>query len=233
VIDVHWVILGAALSLAGSAAYIRDTLRGTTHPNRVTWLLWGVAPMIAFAAELREGVGLQSLMTFMIGFGPLLVLGASFLNRNAVWHISRLDWVCGALSVAGTVVWLATRQGLVAITASIAADGLAAVPTVVKSWRAPHTETSYAFLGGLANASITLLTITRWTAAESAFPIYIACMDAMELTLVAGRLGPRFRGDRPVDPEREASAAEAPPAGDGAGAGDGTPVATGTVGPPP
>ena len=40
-INVHFVIVGAVLGLTGAAFYIRDTLRGITHPNRVSWLLWG------------------------------------------------------------------------------------------------------------------------------------------------------------------------------------------------
>lgn len=197
-IDVHFVILGAALGLLGSAFYIRDTLRGITHPNRVTWLLWGAAPLLAFAVEVHSGVGLRSLMTFVVGFAPLLVVGASFLNRNAVWRITRLDIVCGSLSVAGTVAWLLTQQGLVAIAAAIAADALAGVPTLVKSWKAPETESVSAYVGALANAGITLLTVTTATVAILAFPIYIAVVASVEVALVGGRLGPRFRQRRGV-----------------------------------
>ena len=192
-LDVHFVILGAACSLAGVAFYVRDTLRGRTQPNRVTWLLWGAAPLVAFAAELGEGVGLRSLMTFSVGFGPLLVLGASFVNPKSVWRIGRLDWACGGLSVVGTVTWLATRQGLVAIAAAIAADALAGLPTLIKSWRAPETESAGAYLGGLANAVLTLLTVTAWTAAVAAFPLYIAVIASIELAFVGGRIGPRLR----------------------------------------
>jgi hypothetical protein len=61
-----------------TAVYLRDTLRGTTKPNRVTWLLWAVAPLLAAAVELSEGVGLRALPTFMVGFMPLLV----FVGRS-------------------------------------------------------------------------------------------------------------------------------------------------------
>ena len=192
-INVHFVILGAACSLVGQAFYVRDTVRGTTSPNRVTWLLWGVAPMLAFAVEVQQGVGLRSLMAFSVGFGPLVVVVASFLNPRAVWRIGRLDWACGALSVAGTVTWLATRQGMVAIVAAIAADALAGVPTLIKSWRAPETESSGAYVGSLANAVLTLLTVTTVTTAVVAFPLYIAIITSVEVALVAGRLGPRWR----------------------------------------
>jgi hypothetical protein len=199
VINVHFVILGAVVGLCGSALYIRDTVRGLTHPNRVSWFLWGAAPMLAFAVEVRSGVGLRSLMTFTVGLGPLLVVAASFLNRNAVWRVTRLDVACGALSVAGTVVWLVSRQGLVALAASIAADALAGVPTLVKSWRAPQTESASAYLGALANSTITLLTVTTATAAIVAFPAYITLIAGVEVVLVAGRLGPRVRHLRQAD----------------------------------
>jgi len=56
VLDVHFVILGAAIGSAGAALYLRDTLRGVTQPNRVTWLLWAAAPLLAFAVEVQAGV---------------------------------------------------------------------------------------------------------------------------------------------------------------------------------
>jgi hypothetical protein len=193
VLDVHFVILGAACGLAGQGWYVRDTLRGTTQPNRVTWTLWGAAPMLAFAVEVHDRVGLRSLMTFTVGVGPLVVVAASLLRHRGGWRAGPLEWVCGGLSVAGTAIWLGTRQGLVAIAASIAADALAAVPTVVKSWRAPETESVSAFLGSALNALLTLLTVTTVSAAVVAFPAYIGVVASTQVLLVGGRLGPRLR----------------------------------------
>jgi hypothetical protein len=209
-LDVHFVILGAAIGSAGAALYLRDTLRGVTQPNRVTWLLWAVAPLLAFAVEVGAGVGLRSLMTFVVGFAPLLIFVASFRNPASVWQIGRLDYVCGALSVAGLVAWLVTRHGTVALAASIGADALAAVPTLQKSWRWPETETAAAYVGAAANAAITLLTVKRVTTAVVAFPIYILTVASVEAALVAGRVGPRLRSwrsragpsGRPIRPGR-------------------------------
>ena len=146
-INVHFVYLGAALGAVGSLVYVRDTLRGTTQPNRVTWLLWAFAPLLAFAVELHSGVGLRTLTTFIVGFMPLLVFIASFHNAAAVWKIRRVDYLCGAMSLAGTAAWLATRNDVVAIIAAIAADFLAGIPTMVKSWSNPETETVMSYIG--------------------------------------------------------------------------------------
>jgi hypothetical protein len=193
VINVHFVYLGAAIGVLGSSAYLRDTIRGTTQPNRVTWLLWALAPLLASAVELNSGVGLRTLTTFTIGFMPLLIFFASFHNPASVWKIGRLDYVCGALSVAGTLGWLVTRNGVVAIAAAIAADFLAGVPTLVKSWTHPESESVAAYLGAFCNSSILLLTVTDWTTAEVAFPIFIVCMSSIEVFLVGARPGPRHR----------------------------------------
>jgi hypothetical protein len=205
VISVNFVYLGSALGVLGGVFYLRDTLRGTTQPNRVTWLLWAVAPLLAAAVELHSGVGVRTLTTFVVGFMPLLVFIASFHNPAAQWRIGMLDYVCGALSVAGTVGWLVTRSGMFALVASIAADGLAALPTLLKSWTHPETESVSSYLGALANTTILLLTVQHWTSAEVAFPIYIVAISSVETALVGLKIGPRVRQARLVDPVEPSS----------------------------
>ncbi len=192
-INVHFVYLGAALGSIGSLIYVRDTLRGTTQPNRVTWLLWAFAPLLAFAVEIHAGVGLRALTTFVIGFMPLLVFIASFHNAAAVWKIRRVDYVCGAMSLAGTAAWLATRNGVVAIAAAIAADLLAGIPTMIKSWLHPDSESVMSYVGAVLNAGILLLTIHHWTTEVAAFPLFIFLSASVEVLLVGVRLGPRLR----------------------------------------
>ncbi|HXP32875.1 MAG TPA: hypothetical protein VN820_02615 [Acidimicrobiales bacterium] len=192
-LNVNFVFLGVAIAAVGQLLYVRDTIQGRTQPNRVTWLLWAIAPLLAFAVEVNDGVGLRSLATFMFGFGPLLVFGASFVNPKSVWKLGPLDYTCGAVSLGGTIGWLVTRQGLVALAAALLADALAGVPTLVKSWRRPESESASVYVGAFASAAITLLTVTRVTAAEVAFPLYIVIIALVEVALVAGRLGPRWR----------------------------------------
>ncbi len=191
-ISVDWIFLGVAVGALGTAVYLRDTLRGTTKPNRVTWLLWAVAPLLAAAVELSDGVGLRVLPTFMVGFMPLLVFAASFRSQGAVWRVRRLDYACGLMSVVGTAVWLATRNGVLAICAAIAADFLAGVPTLMKSWSHPQTETVHTYVGAVVSMGILLLTIQRWTFEVAAFPAFILCVASVECVLVGLEPGPRL-----------------------------------------
>jgi hypothetical protein len=195
-INVHFVYLGAALGAVGSLVYVWDTLRGTTQPNRVTWLLWAFAPLLAFAVELHSGIGLRALTTFIIGFMPLLVFIASFHNKAAIWKIRRIDYACGAMSLVGTAVWLATQNGVVAIVAAIAADFTAGIPTMIKSWSNPESETLLSYVGAALNSGILLLTVDHWTTEVAAFPLFILCVASVQVVLVGFKPGPRVRAAR-------------------------------------
>lgn len=182
-----FVILGALIGLLGALRYVSDTLRGVTVPHRVTWFLWAAAPLLAYAVEVSNHVGISSLMALEIGVGPILVFLASFVNPKAVWTVDRFDYLCGGLSVGGTALWLATSQGWVGITASIVADFLASVPTFRKAWRHPGSETAGTFVLSAVNSGLTLLTITRWTVDVAAFPAYIFAFNVGFVSLLAGR----------------------------------------------
>jgi hypothetical protein len=146
--------------------------------------------MITFAAQIDQGVGLQSIFTFSGGFGPLLVLIASFVNPNAYWRLTSFDLVCGLMSLAAIVLWAITGKGLVALVLSVVADFFAAVPTIKKSYQVPASESGYPFLLGVGAALITVLTIKEWTLADSAFGVYVFVADGLIAALV---LFPRAR----------------------------------------
>jgi hypothetical protein len=185
----NFVILGALLGSIGTIAYIVDTIKGKVKPNRVSFLLWSITPFIAFAAMMKQGVGISSLMTFSTGFLPLLVFIASFINKKAEWKITRFDLVCGLLSLIGLTLWLITKVGNIAILFSILADGLAAVPTIRKAYYYPETEIAWPWLATSIGIIFTLLTLKSWTFADYGFILYIFIADTLIWILVQFKIG--------------------------------------------
>jgi hypothetical protein len=190
-LNQNFVIVGTLIGAAGALAYLWDTIQGKVKPNRVSFLLWSIAPMIAFSAQIQQGVGLESLMTFSTGFLPLLTFIASFTNKHAEWKSTRFDIACGFLSVVGLILWLITKVGNVAIFFSIVADGLAALPTLAKAYKHPETEIAWPWLATSVGVTLTLLTLKEWTFANSGFIIYIFIVDLMIFICVQFKLGRR------------------------------------------
>ena len=178
--------------MSGVVFYVRDTWRGATAPNRVTWTLWGVEPLLAFAVQRQEHVGWASLMTLVLGLSPIAVLVASFHDPKSVWRIGRFDVVCAVISVVGLVVWVTSHKPTLALVAFVSADAVAALPTLKKSFTHPESESRWNYLSVALFAIITLLTLRQFTTATALFPLSILVMNALIWGLVLSKVGPRI-----------------------------------------
>lgn len=185
----YLVILGALVSLSGCLSYALQTIKGKTKPNRVSWLLWSIAPLIATAAGLASGVTWAVLPVFISGFGPLLVFLSSCANTSAYWKLKRFDYLCGIFSLLALLLWFITKNPNVAIVFAILSDAAAAIPTLKKAWWHANTETYAPFLGGFFSAATGFFAIQHWIFAALAFPIYLLFINVALITSI-------WRGNR-------------------------------------
>lgn len=183
----HWlVILSVALSLSGAVVYIRDMFRGKSKPNLVTWGLWAFAPLIATGAALAASADhWTTVRIFMSGFGPLLVFVAAFIAKQSYWKLTGFDYACGAFSLVALGCWLGANSPVLAILLAATADLLATLPTMVKAWKYPETETLYTYFIGLFTAAIIIPAITVWNIENSAFQIYLLTANFLLFVIVA------------------------------------------------
>ena len=187
-IDEKFVILALLLNTFGDLKYVIATLRGHVRPNKVTWLFWAIAPLVAFSAEISEGVGWASVMTLSVGLNPLLVFAASFFNKKAEWKITKFDIICGFLSLVGIALWGITKDANLAIFFAILADLFAGIPTMTKAWYYPETENPSPFIYACFASVITLLTIKQWDFAHYGFPVFILFICSTFVLLIQFRI---------------------------------------------
>ncbi|HNV96934.1 MAG TPA: hypothetical protein PKL13_01290 [bacterium] len=173
----YLVFVGAFVGLIFTIPYIKETIKGNTKPNRVSWLLWSIAPTIGTVASISNGVGWSALPVFMSGFIPFLVFIVSFINKNSYWKLEKFDYLCGLFSVLALIFWAITKQPIIAIVFAILSDFSAAIPTLKKSWKYPETETVSAYVGGLFSAFTGFTAVKFWNFLEIAFLIYLVIMN--------------------------------------------------------
>lgn len=143
--------------------------------------------MIAFFAALSEGVGKQALLSFIVGFNPLMIFLASFVNKKAYWKLEKFDYYCGSFAILAIVVWALSGSGVLAIVFSIIADFSAGLPILKKAYTHPLSESYVVFLFGLVNSALVLLTIINWNFATFAFPLYIFIFNLLIVSIIIWR----------------------------------------------
>ncbi len=181
------VLIAALATLVAAIAYIQSMFKGQTRPNRVTWLMWTIAPFTAAFAAFSSGATWTAVPVFMSGLSPFLILLASFLNKKAYWKLSAFDYACGALSSLALVLWYITENPNVAIVFAIFSDALAAAPTLRKAWRNPESEFSWPFLVGVFSPMTSFLVTQAWAISDIAFPAYLILINILLVVSVSKR----------------------------------------------
>ena len=185
-IPENFAIVGAVIGSLGGFYYLYETITGRAQPNRVTWLLWGIFPMIIFAAQRVQGVEGLSWTSFAAGFTPLLIVAASFVNKQAYWKTERRDYYLMAAALLGIGLWAITDNPNLALVLALVADALAAIPTVIKAYRHPESESWIAYAISTLGFGIGVLAIQTYNLENVAFVAWIFFMNGV-LALLASR----------------------------------------------
>jgi hypothetical protein len=166
------VVISALLLFWGGYDYLRDTLAGKTKPNRVSWSLWALAPLISLGAAFSADADLWASVRVLVGgIVPAVIFLASFINKNSYWRLGRFDWFCGGLSLVALFFWQFADSPLVAVLLATTANTFASVPTFIKAWNYPETESRLIFIMSFLSAILIIPAIPVWTIANSAFQI--------------------------------------------------------------
>jgi len=183
------VVVSLAQLFLGELVYVRNVFLGRSQPNRVTFFLWALVPAIAIAVGISVGETWALLPIFMVGFGPFLILIASFFNPKAYWKLGPFDYLCGLFAILAIVLWVLTKEPAIAVLFSILSDGFAGLPTLVKSWNHPETETGAGYAIAVLNALIGIMILRAYDFTHLGFIAYTVCIN-LSLSIAIYRKNP-------------------------------------------
>ena len=76
-------------------------------------------------------------------------------------------------SIVAIVLWAVLNSPRMAILLAAIGDGFASLPTIVKAWKFPKTETGITYAAGLVSSLLFIPSIPEWNIENSAFQIYL------------------------------------------------------------
>ncbi len=190
--DFRWYcgVLAFWVSIVAYVPLARDTLRGTSHPKRETWLIWTVLGALSASSTIYEGA------TYSADFALARVLGSGAILALCISHgrgrfLTRLDETVLLLCGVGILVWYHTDSAVFALALSIGLSALAAVPTVIKCVRAPNTESIATWWLSLVAAVLGVAAVGDLNPVLLAYPAYLCALFA---ALISATLIGRNRG---------------------------------------
>lgn len=185
--QMDWHIIAAVvagvLGIASVVPYLYDMLKGTTRPNVVSWGLWFFIQATFVAAQWSSGASYSIVLPLagVLAVSLVVVLG---LFGYGYKKYGLIDVVCFVLVIASIGLWKITNDPTVALWLSIAADFIAAIPTLIKSYKDPASETFLAYFIAILASVATIFSTTLYDFPNLAWPIYIILANSFILSLI-------------------------------------------------
>ncbi|HSX05629.1 MAG TPA: hypothetical protein VLF69_04130 [Candidatus Saccharimonadales bacterium] len=178
-------VIAGLMALGAYAPYAVDVLRGRAKPARSTRLMF---VLLLFLTLLQQGA-VQSGLLVMVTVGELI--GSCVLLLMAIKHgeggLSRLDTWCYLLLALELLLWASTKNALLALHLSVLADTIAFVPTLVKTWQKPWSETPAFYVIGAVAPALNILAANHYTYTVLLFPAYLVVANLAEVVLMVAR----------------------------------------------
>jgi len=175
----YFATIGGAIAFASGFYYSYLTLRGKTRPSRITFALWGGFPVIIFAAQVAQGVGVEVLATLAAGVPSLITFIFSLFVARAYWHAPPRSFFFGFLALISIGLWIITDNPNIALAFALGANFMAALPTILKAYTNPESEHWHPYV--LSNIGFLLIigTMTEWRFESHAFLVYLIVSNAL------------------------------------------------------
>lgn len=175
--------IAIVLTFVAFIPYVRSILRGQTKPHVFSWLIWGLASVIVFLAQLAEGAGIGA---WSIGISGVLALYIAFLayQHQADGGITRPDWVFFFLAMASLPLWYLTRNPFWAVIILTLVDTLGFGPTFRKAYRAPYEEQLLLYIFMTLSNLTSIAALERYTWTTILFPAVVSANCVIFIAIV-------------------------------------------------
>jgi len=181
-----FVFLSAVLILFAGPLYVVDTIRGKARPERVTWFVFSVLGVIAFASQIYLGASWSLVFSGLDTAASITIFTLS-IWRGVGGH-TKLDIAALLIAAVGVTIAIAAKQPIISLLGVILADIAGTVLSVRKAYIEPQSETSAMWLLTGTAALFGCLTVSKFSVAILLYPFYLMTANyAVPIAQVVGR----------------------------------------------
>lgn len=177
-------ILSSIVLIIGGVPYLIDIHNKKVHPHILSWVGWSFITALGGSAMLASGSHWVVALLFANTFLCFSIAGYSIIRKVGVWSTSIYDFLFFGLGILGLVLWRVTGSPIIALVLAIIADFSFGLPTIIKTYKNPESETYFAWLASTASGLLSLFAIENFNFSEVAYPAYLFIFDMIVLFLV-------------------------------------------------
>lgn len=179
-------LLAGIFSAISYAPYIRYILKGTVKPERASWLIWSVLTVMGFFAQLAVGASHSLWLPGVQALGVIIVLLLSI--KYGFGGVGKRDALTLGAAAIVLLLWIFTKNPVLAVYLTILIDFLGAGLTLIKSYEHPESETLSTWALSGTGGLFGILAVGSLNPQLLSYPIYICLINyAVVAAIIIGK----------------------------------------------
>ena len=177
-------MLSSVFILVGGIPYINDILKRQVKPHVLSWLGWGFITAIGAFAMLAEGSTWAVALIFANTVMCLMIAFSAMTTKTGVWPTGIQDYVFFGAGLLGILLWQILDMPILALICAILADLAFGIPTIIKTFKDPTTETPLPWAMSVVAEIFGLLALQNFVFHEAAYTVYLFIFDMIVFLLI-------------------------------------------------
>lgn len=179
-------IVSLLIAIVSYGLYITHTLRGSTKPHAITWLVWSLLHGFVFFEQLSVGAGPGAWVTAGASVANFVIFLLALVKGERT--MTRLDWICLVLTVILLLSWSQIGDPTIAVFLAVAIFLIGFVPTLRKSTRRAHEETATTYGLNALKFFIAIAALSSFSVASVLYPLVLGVVNGgFALYLIVAR----------------------------------------------
>lgn len=175
-------IAAAIVVIVSFIPYIRSILRGHTKPNRVTTFIWASTSLLTVSSYIASGA--HTAIFCGLAYTILEVVVFLLSIKRGMGGLKPIDLLALSGAAIGCVLWVTTKDPLLALYIGVFIEFIAYLPVFEKSYKHPHTENTLSWELEVAASLLNLLALSTIDLNESLYPISAAIGNTVVMLIL-------------------------------------------------
>lgn len=172
---VIFIFISSLIALISPIVYAKAIFKGEAKPHRTTRLILLLITSLATASLFAQHDTVAIWLAGVSTLQSILIFVLSIKYGMGGWE--KRDLVCLLIAFLGIVLWQTTKNPVIALYASIAADFTGMIPALIKTYQFPKTEIWTFYALDTVAAVFSMIAVKNFTPQELSYPAYILIIN--------------------------------------------------------
>lgn len=175
-------IVASLLAIAGNVPYIRDVFKKRVQPHPYTWLVWSIVSCIIFFGQVAKGAGVGAIPTAVSEIFTVIIF--FFSLRYGFKGIKKIDTFFLVVCLLGIIPWILTDDPTISVIIAVSIDLCAFVPTIMKTWKHPSTETAPLYSMNVLRHILMLFSLQAYNIATTLHSVAMITANSLMTSII-------------------------------------------------